>query len=63
MDCVCKPGDACVFHASGSSPKSHNVSEFRKRFGETSDPVLAVVVAAPRENPFFALIRRVRDLY
>jgi hypothetical protein len=29
MDCVCKPGDACVFHASRSEPKRHNVSEFR----------------------------------
>jgi hypothetical protein len=27
-DCVCREGDPCVFHASQSAPKSHNLSEF-----------------------------------
>src|SRR5271155_234418 len=28
-DCACRPNDPCVFHASGSAPKSHNISEFQ----------------------------------
>jgi hypothetical protein len=27
-DCVCRDGDPCVFHASLSAPKEHNMSEF-----------------------------------